>query len=89
MTIEDMKIELGEYLEAAGFTDAYNQILSQKTDEEIQEMYKNTFAEWWYLLMEFFEFLGDTFSFICGVVLLIIIASTLKSIVKFILDLFF
>ena len=35
MTIEDMKIELGEYLEAAGFSDAYNQILSQKTDEEI------------------------------------------------------
>ena len=39
--------------------------------------------------MEFFEFLGDTFSFICGVVILIIIASTLKSIVRFILDLFF
>ena len=39
--------------------------------------------------MEFFEFLGDTFRFICGVVLLIIIASTLKSIVRFILDLFF
>ena len=45
MTIEDMKIELGEYLEAAGFADAYNQILSQKTAEEIQEMYKNTFVE--------------------------------------------
>lgn len=41
------------------------------------------------VLMEFFEFLGDTFSFICGVVLLIIIASTLKSIVRFFLDLFF
>lgn len=41
------------------------------------------------VLMEFFEFLGDTFSFICGVILLIIIASTLKSIVRFILDLFF
>ena len=47
MKIEDMIIELGEYLEAAGFSDAYNQILSQKTDEEIKEMYKNTFVEWW------------------------------------------
>lgn len=45
MAIEDMRIELGEYLEAAGFSDAYNQILSKKTDEEIQEMYKNTFVE--------------------------------------------
>ena len=45
MTIEDMRIELGEYLEAAGFADAYNQILSKKTDEEIKEMYKNTFVE--------------------------------------------
>ena len=45
MTIEDMKIELGEYLEAAGFADAYNQILNQKNDEELQEMYKNTFVE--------------------------------------------
>lgn len=41
------------------------------------------------VLMKFFEFLGDTFSFLCGVVMLIIMASTLKSIVKFILDLFF
>ena len=47
MTIEDMRIELDEYLEAAGFADVYNQILSQKNDKEIQEMYKNTFAEWW------------------------------------------
>lgn len=31
-----MKIELGEYLEAAGFADSYNQILSQKTDEEMK-----------------------------------------------------
>lgn len=38
MTIEDMKIELGEYLEMAGFADAYNQMLSQKNDEEIQEI---------------------------------------------------
>ena len=45
MTIEDMRIELDEYLEAAGLADAYNQILSQKNDEEIQETYKNTFAE--------------------------------------------
>ncbi len=45
MTIEDMRIELGEYLEAAGFSDAYNQILNSKTDEEIKEMYKNTFVE--------------------------------------------
>ena len=45
MTIEDMKIELGEYLGAAGFSDAYNQILNQKADEEIQDMYKITFAE--------------------------------------------
>ena len=45
MTIEDMRIELGEYLETAGFADAYNQIFNQKTDEEIQEMYKNTFEE--------------------------------------------
>ena len=45
MTIEDMRIELGEYLEVAGFSDAYNQILNQKNDEEIQEMYKNTFVE--------------------------------------------
>lgn len=45
MTIDDMRIELGEYLEMAGFADAYNQMLSQKNDEEIQEMYKNTFAE--------------------------------------------
>lgn len=45
MTIKDMRIELGECLEAAGFTDAYNQILNQKSDEEIEEMYKNTFAE--------------------------------------------
>ena len=89
MKIEDMKIELGEYLEAAGFADAYNQILSKKTDEEIKEMYKNTFEEQWCLTMEFFEFLGDTFSFLCGVVILIIIASTLKLIVRFILDLFF
>lgn len=88
MTIEDMKIELGEYLEAAGFADAYNQILSQKTDEEIKEMYKNTYEEWC-MFMDFFEFWGDVFSFICGVVILIIIASTLKSIVRFILDLFF
>lgn len=45
MTIEDLRIELGEYLEVAGFADADNQILNQKNDEEIQEMYKNTFVE--------------------------------------------
>ena len=45
MYIEDTRDELAEYYEAAGFENYYDRVLKQKTNDEIIEMYKNTFGE--------------------------------------------
>ena len=45
MYIEDMRDELAEYYEAAGFENYYDRVLKHKTNDEIIEMYKNTFGE--------------------------------------------
>ena len=45
MYIEDMRDELAEYYEAAGFENYCERVLKHKTDDEIIEMYKNTFGE--------------------------------------------
>ena len=45
MNIEDMRDELAEYYECAGFKDIYNREIKHKTDEKIIEMYKITFGE--------------------------------------------
>ena len=42
MYIEDMRTELAEYYECAGFKDVYNRVIKYKTDEEIIKMYMNT-----------------------------------------------
>ena len=45
MYIEDMRCELAEFYEAAGFENYYDRVLKHKTNDEIIEMYKNTFGE--------------------------------------------
>lgn len=45
MNIEDMRDELAEYYECAGFKDCYERVIKYKTDDEIVDMYKNTFGE--------------------------------------------
>lgn len=40
-----MRCELAEFYEAAGFENYYDRVLKQKTNDEIIEMYKNTFGE--------------------------------------------
>lgn len=45
MCIEDMRAELIEYYECAGFSDFYNRVLKHKTKEEIVVMYKETFGD--------------------------------------------
>ena len=45
MDIQDMKAELEEYYETAGFSDFFEKVLKDKTDEEIIRMYKETFEE--------------------------------------------
>ena len=45
MYIEDMRDELAEYYECAGFKDIYKREIKHKTNEEIITMYKLTFGE--------------------------------------------
>lgn len=45
MYIEDMRDELAEYYECAGFKDVYNRVIKYKTDEEIIKMYIDAFGE--------------------------------------------
>ena len=45
MYIEDMRDELAEYYEAAGFENYYDRVLKHKTNDEIIEMYKDVFGE--------------------------------------------
>lgn len=45
MYIEDMRDELAEYYEAAGFENYYDRVLKHKTNDEIIEMYKDAFGE--------------------------------------------
>ena len=45
MTIEDMRYELEDYFEAAGFADFYERVLKDMTDEQIIACYNETFAE--------------------------------------------
>lgn len=45
MYIEDMRDELAEYYECAGFKDIYKREIKHKTNEEIITMYKHTFGE--------------------------------------------
>lgn len=45
MNIEDMRDELAEYYEAAGFENYYGRVLKHKTDDEIIEIYKDAFGE--------------------------------------------
>lgn len=44
MTIEDMKQEISEYLETAGYADYYERVMKNKTEEETLEMYVEIFA---------------------------------------------
>ncbi len=44
MTIEDMKQEISECLETAGYADYYERVMKNKTEEETLEMYVETFA---------------------------------------------
>ncbi len=43
--IEDMRFELAEYYECAGFKDIYERVLKHKSDNEISEMYKTEFGK--------------------------------------------
>lgn len=45
MDIQDMLAELEEYYETAGFADFYERVLKDLSDEQIIEMYKETFSE--------------------------------------------
>ena len=45
MDIQDMLAELEEYYETAGFADFYERTLKDLSDEQIIEMYKETFSE--------------------------------------------
>ena len=45
MNIEDMNEDLVAYFEAAGFDDFYEHELKNKTDDEIADLYKQTFKE--------------------------------------------
>ena len=45
MYIEDMRDELAEYYECAGFDNYYDRVLKHKTNDEIIEMYKDAFGE--------------------------------------------
>lgn len=44
MDIEEMRYELAEYYETAGFADVYNKVLVNKSDAEIIELYKDAFG---------------------------------------------
>lgn len=44
MSIEDMKYEIAEYLECAGFADVYERKLKELSDEETIDNYVNTFS---------------------------------------------
>lgn len=44
MDIQDMIAELDDFYENAGFSDFYEQVLKDKTDIEIQQMFKETFS---------------------------------------------
>ena len=43
--IEDMRCELAEYYECAGFKDIYERVLKHKSDNEISEMCKTEFGK--------------------------------------------
>lgn len=45
MTIEDMRYDLAEYYECAGFKDVYNRVIKHKSDEEIVIMYKDVYCD--------------------------------------------
>ena len=45
MNIEDMRYELEDYFEAAGFADFYDRVLKDMTDEQIIASYNEIFSE--------------------------------------------
>lgn len=45
MDIQDMLAELEEYYETAGFADFYERVLKDLSDEQIEEMYLETFQD--------------------------------------------
>ena len=45
MDIQDMLAEIEEYYETAGFADFYERVLKDLSDEQIEEMYHETFQD--------------------------------------------
>ena len=45
MNIEDMRDELEDFFEAAGFSDFYERVLKNMTDEQIIASYNEIFSE--------------------------------------------
>ena len=45
MNIADMRDELEDFFEAAGFSDFYERVLKDMTDEQIISCYNETFSE--------------------------------------------
>ena len=45
MDIQDMRADLEEYYECAGFAGVYDKILKYKSDDQIHEIYRETFLD--------------------------------------------
>ena len=45
MSVEDMRDELEDFFEAAGFADFYDRVLKDMTDEQIIDSYNEVFSE--------------------------------------------
>ena len=45
MSVEDMRDELEDFFEAAGFVDFYDRVLKDMTDEQIIASYNEIFSE--------------------------------------------
>ena len=45
MSVEDMRYELEDFFEAAGFADFYDRVLKNMTDEQIIASYNEVFSE--------------------------------------------